>query len=717
MAEIRDYDVTAANNNSSPPDGAPEGQLPSTVNDTIREIMARLKREWSDRSGVNTTAGTSNAYTLAASQTITAYAAGDVFMFIADRANTGAATLAVDGLAAKSLVSNAQTALVANQIVANGIYVAAYDATNDTFQVMGVTDTGGALTLTSLSTDTINEKTAAAGVTVDGVLLKDGGAVFADGATIEVDTVNEATAAAGVTVDGVLLKDGGVTATAASSIAASSGTALRVTNTGSGDSLLIEDSANPDSTPFVITSNGTVGLGTTAPSLPNGVGPIVVSEASAAYGPQSAWRNTASDATAGYFHFEKSRSGGLVSASDVVGTLSWRAHDGVDFRGVATISALTGATPAAGDTPGILYFATTAEGATSSTERMRIDSAGNVGIGVTPTAKLHVTNTGSVNSLLVEDSTNPDSSPFVIDNDGRIIQGHTASLAGASPASFEQHSTSNYSTVGAPNVSVANWSTNGGFAGGLTFDRSLSGTVGTETTVVNGTDLGSIYWRGTDGSGFLQAAEILGEMDATPAGSGVDMPGRLSFRTTAVGSASPTERMRIDRDGDVGIGTGDPDGKLHVHSATAGTLTASNDADELVLENSGSCGISLLAPDAQNTNLYFGSPTDNVGAYLRWNHDANLLKVSTDKAGAELAFQTGAAAEAMRIDSAGLVGVGTATPTEKLDVNGDAIRVRTSQTPASASAAGDAGQICWDANYIYVCTATNTWKRSALATW
>jgi len=39
------------------------------------------------------------------------------------------------------------------------------------------------------------------------------------------------------------------------------------------------------------------------------------------------------------------------------------------------------------------------------------------------------------------------------------------------------------------------------------------------------------------------------------------------------------------------------------------------------------------------------------------------------------------------------------------------------QTPASASATGTAGTIQWDASYIYVCTATNTWKRVAIATW
>jgi len=38
-------------------------------------------------------------------------------------------------------------------------------------------------------------------------------------------------------------------------------------------------------------------------------------------------------------------------------------------------------------------------------------------------------------------------------------------------------------------------------------------------------------------------------------------------------------------------------------------------------------------------------------------------------------------------------------------------------TPASASATGTAGQITWDASYIYVCTGTNQWKRVAIATW
>lgn len=37
--------------------------------------------------------------------------------------------------------------------------------------------------------------------------------------------------------------------------------------------------------------------------------------------------------------------------------------------------------------------------------------------------------------------------------------------------------------------------------------------------------------------------------------------------------------------------------------------------------------------------------------------------------------------------------------------------------PATATSTGTAGQIAYDASYFYVCVATNTWKRAALATW
>lgn len=47
---------------------------------------------------------------------------------------------------------------------------------------------------------------------------------------------------------------------------------------------------------------------------------------------------------------------------------------------------------------------------------------------------------------------------------------------------------------------------------------------------------------------------------------------------------------------------------------------------------------------------------------------------------------------------------------------GDLLQAKTN-TPASASATGVAGTICWDADYIYICVATDIWKRVAIATW
>lgn len=38
-------------------------------------------------------------------------------------------------------------------------------------------------------------------------------------------------------------------------------------------------------------------------------------------------------------------------------------------------------------------------------------------------------------------------------------------------------------------------------------------------------------------------------------------------------------------------------------------------------------------------------------------------------------------------------------------------------TPASAAATGTKGEVRWDTSFIYVCVATNTWKRVAISTW
>ena len=63
------------------------------------------------------------------------------------------------------------------------------------------------------------------------------------------------------------------------------------------------------------------------------------------------------------------------------------------------------------------------------------------------------------------------------------------------------------------------------------------------------------------------------------------------------------------------------------------------------------------------------------------------------------------------------VGIGTHQPEAALDINSDSIRLRNSTAPSSATDFGHQGEIRWDANYIYICVATDTWKRVALSSW
>jgi len=71
----------------------------------------------------------------------------------------------------------------------------------------------------------------------------------------------------------------------------------------------------------------------------------------------------------------------------------------------------------------------------------------------------------------------------------------------------------------------------------------------------------------------------------------------------------------------------------------------------------------------------------------------------------------------LSLNKDGWVCVGPVSATSPLDIAHNRIRIQNSKTPATAGAAGLAGEICWDANYIYTCVATNTWKRAPISTW
>lgn len=179
-----------------------------------------------------------------------------------------------------------------------------------------------------------------------------------------------------------------------------------------------------------------------------------------------------------------------------------------------------------------------------------------------------------------------------------------------------------------------------------------------------------------------------------------------TINTVGITSNANATAITIDSNENVGVGIATPDGRLHVHTASAGSVAAHANGNELILENSGNTGLSILSPDASFSLIYFGSPTDSTGAQILWQHSSALMTIGSSASNASLKITSGAGAEAIHIDSA-----------QNVSLTGDILRIETQKTPASASATGTKGDIAHDTGFIYVCTATDTWKRVAIASW
>jgi len=134
MSEVQSWSGTAASNNSASPDGFPENMAPSGINNSARENMAAIARWFKDGNGSLTSGGSSNAYTLSPNRTISAYAAGVDFLFTANHANTGAATLNVSSLGVKDIRDRNGSALVGAEISSGAMVYVSYDASNGYFR-------------------------------------------------------------------------------------------------------------------------------------------------------------------------------------------------------------------------------------------------------------------------------------------------------------------------------------------------------------------------------------------------------------------------------------------------------------------------------------------------------------------------------------------------------------------------------------------------------
>ncbi len=190
----------------------------------------------------------------------------------------------------------------------------------------------------------------------------------------------------GINLNGVL--SAGVVVEGATTIPA-----LRITQTGSGNALVVEDETSPDSTPFVVNSLGGVVRGHTAtinlvnPDTGSANGPFLESVATsiggASYG-SVLYVNNAGQA--GYYALAKSRGATIgdmtaLQSGDTIGFLSWQGSDGTNFIRAADIQVEVDGTPGTNDMPGRLVFSTTADGASVPTEKFRISNFGGLGVG------------------------------------------------------------------------------------------------------------------------------------------------------------------------------------------------------------------------------------------------------------------------------------------------------------------------------------------------
>ena len=288
----------------------------------------------------------------------------------------------------------------------------------------------------------------------------------------------------------------------------------------------------------------------------------------------------------------------ILQSGDSFGILLFEGSDGTNPVQGALIKAEVDGTPGTNDMPGRIVLSTTADGASTPTERVRITSAGLVGIGTTsPSHRLHVGNTADNTKLLVSSSFE---AALELQNGGGA-ELNVINSAGSGNLSFRVSNSekarldsSGRLLVGTSSYSFAATAVLQGNSSSSTGDAVLrmnrGGTPGANA------DIGLITF--SDNAGNV-GAEIRATNDTASSWGSGDYPGRLTFSTCGDGASSPTERMRITNDGaiyfhatslpgagtsttGVGIGAGDA---LTVHraAATACFFGRSNDGEVVAL--------------------------------------------------------------------------------------------------------------------------------------
>ncbi|MFC1623919.1 beta strand repeat-containing protein [Candidatus Omnitrophota bacterium] len=205
------------------------------------------------------------------------------------------------------------------------------------------------------------------------------------------------------------------------------------------------------------------------------------------------------------------------------------------------------------------------------------------------------------------------------------------------------------------------------------------GTAASPASLQSGDEIGNILFYGKGEDDWWAAAQILGVADAewATASDTTDNPSRIIFKTTPDGAWEPIERVRIDKDGNVGIGTVAPGSLLSIYKDSPATnedlfIVETDTAERFTVDEDGDVDLdgSLYMSGAQRISS--GGSFNSKAGTLAWNAyygnsdiDTGLWFPSAGNMGIVID-----GTEAVRFVS-GNVGIGDTTPADKLVVAGN----------------------------------------------
>jgi len=367
----------------------------------------------------------------------------------------------------------------------------------------------------------------------------------------------------------------------------SSSNALRITQTGSGNALLVEDEASTDSSPFVIDANGNIVQGET--TVPTGFAwPVVAQTGVFSGGPWNVLTNKTNDATGPTTAFRKDRAGAVVASGDIIGTLRWFGYDGSTYINTAFITSAVDGTPGTNDMPGRLAFFTTADGSATAVERMRITSAGRVGIGTSsPVAILQSTVSDGTFGFFVTGATR--GVRFVPSSTAMSIEG----IDNTGSASFQPliigGSDLRFATNNAERMRISS-------DGSVSIATPVSGVALAVNSLASTSQALRIVGRASDNLGTL---EFTSNSQGTQYGYIQSAPTYLAF------SSSFPEDMRIDSSGNLLLGTTvSPTTGTQTLTIETGTAPTATPADTISIYSTDlSAGNTMLSIYTEGTSV------------------------------------------------------------------------------------------------------------------